>query len=145
MAMMQAAVPVGPGVPRTLAEARAARVSALRYELRVTIPAMVTEPVTATEAIRFSLADTSTSLALDFSEPGDRISSLVVNGRNVPVQSVAGHVLLPATALMQGENEVRLAFTRRGRVAQSQSPSTSTRSSCRHARTWPSRASISRI
>ena len=108
---MQPAVPVGPGVPRTLAEARAARVSALRYELRVTVPAMVTEPVTATEAVRFSLAGASTSLALDFSEPGDRISSLVVNGRNVPVQSVAGHVLLPATALMQGENEVRLAFT----------------------------------
>jgi len=110
MGMMQAPPPVGPGVPRTLAEARAARVSALRYELHVTIPAVVTEPVMATETIRFALADASSSLPLDFSEPGDHISSLRVNGRNVPVQSVDGHVLLPAAALLAGDNEVRLSF-----------------------------------
>ncbi|HUR33465.1 MAG TPA: M1 family aminopeptidase, partial [Vicinamibacterales bacterium] len=108
--MMQAASPVGPGVPRTLAEARATRVSDLRYELRVTVPATVTEPVMVSQAIRFALADSSSSLALDFSGSGDRISALSVNGKAVPVQAVDGHVLVPAAALITGANEVRLAF-----------------------------------
>jgi aminopeptidase N len=106
---MQAST-VAPGVPRTLAESRVARVSDLRYELRATIPALVTEPVVAAEVIRFTLRDSSSALALDFSEPGSRISALSVNGKTVPVQAVNGHVLLPADALATGANEVRLAF-----------------------------------
>ena len=74
--MLQAPPPAAAGVPLTLAQARAARVSALRYELRFVVPAVVTEPVAGTEMIRFELADASAPLALDFSEPADRISAL---------------------------------------------------------------------
>ena len=80
-AMLQAARPPAAGVPLTLAQARAARISALRYQLHVVVPPAMTEPVTATAAIRFDLADASAPLALDFSEPGDRITALEVNGR----------------------------------------------------------------
>ncbi|MEO7274057.1 MAG: M1 family aminopeptidase [Vicinamibacterales bacterium] len=111
LAMMQQQAPSpGPGVPRPLAEARAARVSDLRYELSVTIPATMTEPVMAAEIIRFALSDSSSSLALDFSEPADRISALSLNGKTVAVQAVDGHVILPAGGLVAGANEVRLVF-----------------------------------
>jgi aminopeptidase N len=108
--MLQAAVPARPGVPLTLAQARAARVSALRYDLRFVVPASAAEPLAATETIRFELTDVSASLALDFSEPAGRISSLSINGRTTAVVAGDGHVILPAASLRAGANEVRLAF-----------------------------------
>jgi aminopeptidase N len=112
-AMLQAAssnaVP-GAGVPWTLAQARAARISELQYDLRFVIPSSATEPVAGQGAIRFRLKDVSSPLALDFSEPAARLSSLSVNGRSIEARVVDGHVMLPAASLQSGSNEVRLAF-----------------------------------
>ena len=113
IAMLQAAssngVPAA-GVPLTLAQSRAGRMSDLRYDLHFTIPAAATEPLAGRSTIRFELRDASAPLALDFSEPAQRISSLSVNGRTIEPHVVEGHVVLPAADLRAGSNEVRLAF-----------------------------------
>lgn len=46
-----------PGVPLTLAEDRASRVSNLRYELRFNIPESQTERVSGRVTVRFDLRD----------------------------------------------------------------------------------------
>ena len=113
IAMLQAVpsngVP-GTGVPLTLAQSRAGRMSDLRYDLHFTIPAAATEPLAGRSTIRFQLKEASAPLPLDFSEPAQRITSLSVNGRTVEPHVVEGHVVLPAADLHAGSNEVRLAF-----------------------------------
>ena len=113
IAMLQAAssngVPAA-GVPLTLAQSRAGRMSDLRYDLHFTIPAAATEPLAGRSTIRFELRAASAPLALDFSEPAQRISSLSVNGRAIEPRVAEGHVVLPAADLRAGSNEVRLAF-----------------------------------
>jgi aminopeptidase N len=113
IAMLQAAssngVP-GAGVSLALAQARAGRVSDLRYDLQFTIPAAATEAIEGTSTIRFDLKDASSSLALDFSEPASRISSLSLNGHTLTPEAADGHLLLPAADLHAGANEVRLRF-----------------------------------
>ena len=66
--MTQSAPPPGspgPGVPLALAESRASRVSALRYDLRFTVPSSASEPLAGRAVIRFSLRDADAPLALD--------------------------------------------------------------------------------
>src|SRR6476660_632794 len=113
IAMLQAVpsngVP-GTGVPLTLAQSRADRMSDLRYDLHFTIPAAATEPLAGRSTIRFQLKEASAPLSLDFSEPAQRITSLSVIGVSLKTKVVEGHVMLPAADLRAGSNEVRLAF-----------------------------------
>jgi aminopeptidase N len=98
------------GVPLSLAQSRAARVSGLRYDLEFAIPVSATERLTGHAAIRFQLKDTSSALPIDFSEPANHVSSLSINGRATDVHAIDGHVILPAGSLRTGANEVRIAF-----------------------------------
>src|SRR6476619_4691544 len=113
IAMLQAVpsngVP-GTGVPLTLAQSRADRMSDLRYDLHFTIPAAATEPLAGRSTIRFQLKEASAPLSLDFSEPAQRITSLSVVAVTLKNHVVEGHVMRPAADLRAGSNEVRLAF-----------------------------------
>ncbi|HTW49945.1 MAG TPA: M1 family aminopeptidase [Acidobacteriaceae bacterium] len=96
------------GIPRALAQERAARVSDLHYRLayRLEPHAATTE---ATEEIRFQLRDASTLLLLDFRDGA--IAELRVNGLVLAAEIEHGHLLLPASALRVGENKVDANFT----------------------------------
>jgi aminopeptidase N len=96
----------GPGVPLTLAEERARRISDLRYDLRFSIPPDRSAPVTGAVTITFNLKDASRPLALDFSQParitgGSHGADVVVTGE---------HVIVPAARLREGRNEISLEF-----------------------------------
>ncbi len=96
------------GVPRALAQERAARVSDLHYQLsyRLVPHAPTTD---ATEQIRFELRDAGKPLLLDFRD--GQIADIRLNGADIPAQIVNGHVLLPAQVLQTGENVVDARFT----------------------------------
>src|SRR5215471_19074292 len=99
------------GVSDTLAAARAARISNLRYDLAVTIPAAKTEPVGGRELIRFTLAGTDEPLVLDYAP--DRAGIILrseVNGVETPIRQVNGHIIVPKESLRAGENAVSLEF-----------------------------------
>jgi aminopeptidase N len=99
-----------PGVPLTLATSRASRVSDVRYELRFTIPEARDRTVTGSATIRFTVPDARTPLALDFAGPAEGVGELRVNGRPLAPDVRNEHVLLPASALREGENEVAVTF-----------------------------------
>jgi aminopeptidase N len=102
--------PPAAGVPLTLAEERARRITALRYELDFNVPSAISEPLHGRAAIRFTLADASGPLALDFTEAKDRIAALMVNGRAPAFDAVNGHIVIPASALLRGDNEISVEF-----------------------------------
>jgi aminopeptidase N len=95
------------GIPRSLAQARAANVSDLHYALHFTLlpHAGQTE---ATESLRFLLKQTNAPLLLDFRD--GRVTSLTVNGAPVPPEESNGHLVLAAQHLRIGENALELHF-----------------------------------
>jgi aminopeptidase N len=96
------------GIPRALAQERAARVSDLHYELSYQLEAHA--PTTAaTEKVRFQLTDASTPLLLDFRDGS--VFELRLNGTSLPVEMQHGHLVLPVASLHAGENIVEAKFT----------------------------------
>ena len=103
--------PTGPGVPQTLAEERARRISALRYDLAFTVPESASEPLTGRAIVRFDLSDAtgrwrSTSASRRITSPGSRPPA-----RQRPFAVVNGHIVLPPTALRTGANDLEIEFT----------------------------------
>jgi aminopeptidase N len=96
---------VGAGVPLTLAEERARRVSDLRYDLHFSIPAEMAAPVTGRARITFALSDASRPLALDFTAPG-RVTSSSVKG----LTPVPDHLVIPPSELREGRNDIAIEF-----------------------------------
>ena len=96
------------GIPRALAQERAARVSEVRYTLGyMLIPhAAATQ---ATETIRFRLSDATAPLLLDFRD--GQIAQMMLNGAAVAAAGEHGHVVLPVAALRTGENTIEAQFT----------------------------------
>jgi aminopeptidase N len=95
----------GPGIPLTLADERAKRISDLRYNLHFDIPADQKAPVTGRVVVSFTLRDASKPLALDFSDPG-RVTSSSVKG----LARVPDHLVIPAAALRVGRNQFTIDF-----------------------------------
>jgi aminopeptidase N len=99
------------GISEALAHERAARISNLRYDLAFTIPAEKSKPVAGRALIRFTLADASEPLVLDYAP--DRAGFLrVVEANGVPTQvrQVNGHIIVSKDVLRTGENSVSLDF-----------------------------------
>jgi len=99
-----ASAPVG--IPRELAEQRAAAISNIRYQLSFEIlPHADSGP--GTETLRFRLSKAGT-VFLDFR--GDNARDLVINDRPTPATSENGHIVLPSGTLRAGENRLSLKF-----------------------------------
>src|SRR5262245_19488191 len=71
--------PPGPGIPLTLAEDRARRVSNLRYDLQLAVPQSESDRLRGTIVVLFALSDASKPLALDFA-PADSVTATRVAG-----------------------------------------------------------------
>ena len=100
------------GIPRALAQSRAARVSGLHYQLSYTLiphaPATV-----ASETLRFTLTDPgppspNPSSSISATAP---VSSLTLNGAAIPTTIDHGHLVLPAGHLHAGPNTLEAHFT----------------------------------
>ncbi|HJR57912.1 MAG TPA: M1 family aminopeptidase [Vicinamibacterales bacterium] len=100
----------GPGVPLTLAEERAGRISDLRYDLHFDIPSVQTEAVRGRATIRFQLKDGARPLALDFAAPAGSLGGVTSGGRAVAATWTNEHVIIPAADLRPGTNEITLEF-----------------------------------
>jgi len=100
-----AAAPVG--IPRQLAQERAAEISDLRYRLDYKLEPHA-DTASGREELRFQLK-TAAPLLLDFRE--GTASNLNINGTAVPVIAENGHLSLPAEALRSGGNQLTLDFT----------------------------------
>ncbi len=96
------------GIPRALAQSRAARLSDLHYQLSYDL--VPHAPTTdATETLRFTLTDAAQPLLLDFRD--GQVSSLTLNGAPIPTNLSHGHLILPAADLRIGPNTIDAKFT----------------------------------
>jgi aminopeptidase N len=99
-----------PGVSRSLADSRAARVSDLRYVVHLTIPDHAHAPVLAALTLTFILTDTTDPLLLDFApDAAGRLDACTINGVDLHPSIESEHVVLPASLLVEGRNIVTLA------------------------------------
>jgi aminopeptidase N len=100
-----------PGVSDALAASRVHRLSDVRYKLSLRVPSSRQEPLTGTETISFTLADTAAPLVIDFApDKAGRLNSVRIGGKDVAVQQTNGHIVVPASALQTGTNEIELTF-----------------------------------
>src|SRR5258708_5876051 len=103
------AVPSAPvGIPREFAVERAAKVSDLHYDLAYTLVPHAAMTA-ATEHLRFHLKSNASPLLLDFRD--GHVDSLSINGQAAPVNESNGHIILSASALRLGANDVEVDFT----------------------------------
>ena len=99
-----------PGVSRELARQRAATVSGLHYELDFVIPEQPDADIDGRVVVAFDLLDDTTALALDFTGGADRIRGVSSNGEPAAWRAEREHIVIPATALTRGRNEVEIEF-----------------------------------
>jgi aminopeptidase N len=99
-----------PGVALGLAEQRAAAITDLRYDVALTIPPRVAEPVTGTLTARFTLRDARMPLVFDFRAPPDHVLEVQVDGRSVEYTVPPDHVVIPARVLSLGAHAVTIRF-----------------------------------
>jgi aminopeptidase N len=104
-------LPVETGVSQTLAEARKQLLSHVAYALDLTISGQKAKPIAGKEVITFRLRDNRQPLQLDFKAPADYLHGVAVNGRPVAIDYRNEHLVLPASALRVGQNEVKIDFT----------------------------------
>jgi aminopeptidase N len=100
---------LAPGVPHVLATQRAATIRDVRYTLTLNLTHADSAPGAVT--VRFS-QQRAQDVILDFR--GTAVSGLRANGVELPVTASTwnrAHILVPASAVRAGENEVQVLFT----------------------------------
>ena len=104
--------PPTPGVALDLARARAAAITELRYDLRLTIPEARAEPVTGTVTITFVSDAPGGPLVLDFRAPAGHVKAVTVNGAPARFTTPPDHIVIPAGAITPGTPQrVSVEFT----------------------------------
>ncbi len=99
------------GVSLELARERQRTLADVRYALHLEIPGGRTEPVTGHVVVAVRRAPNAGPLVLDFAGDLSRAPRVIANGRAVDATVASGHVVVPAAALVEGANEVRVEFT----------------------------------
>ena len=107
MAGARAPDPVmGPGVSRELATERAANISAVRYNMRLSVASA--DVGRGSIAIRFTVKKAA-DVIVDFRGP--RLANIVVNSRTANTTFNGMHLRIPAEAIRAGENVVTADFS----------------------------------
>ena len=103
------AAPV-PGIAATLADERASRISDLRYEVTLRVPAKREDPISAHLRATFALADTDWAITFDFAQPVEKLLAMHANRNIIEPKIEAEHIVIPSSALLEGENVVEFEF-----------------------------------
>ncbi|MDT8339891.1 MAG: M1 family aminopeptidase [Longimicrobiales bacterium] len=103
--------PVEAGIPWTLAQHRARTLSEVAYHTALEIPAEREAPIRGRSRVTFTWSDPERrDVVLDFKDPAERVDTVRVNGTAAAWRAEADHVVLPASVLRPGPNEVELAY-----------------------------------
>jgi aminopeptidase N len=102
-------VAIEPGVSLALASSRSAAISNIQYKLHFTIPTEQTAPIQSTENIDFKL-NKLIHLQVDFKQNVDHIKRVSVNGKTIPIDFKAEHILVKQEHLKVGDNHIEIGF-----------------------------------
>jgi aminopeptidase N len=97
------------GISQDLAAARKRSINAVAYDLALSIPEKLQDPVRGHETMRLRLAERA-PVVLDFTQPAGSVTSLKANGHEIPVRWEHGHLVIPAELLGRGEHTIEIAF-----------------------------------
>lgn len=106
----QAVQPPASGVALELAQQRAAALDDVRYDLQLSVPLSVDEPVTGQVLIQFNLINSTQPLILDFRAPADHVFDVRLNGEAVQYRVTPDHIVIPAAVLSIGAQTVDVSF-----------------------------------
>jgi aminopeptidase N len=99
------------GVAWDLAEHRARTLSDVSYDIDLTIPESQDDGINGRTIITFDLDDPDGHpVVVDFTEPGERVRSVRLNGTEVPWEPVNDHVVVPGDELTRGSNQLELTY-----------------------------------
>jgi aminopeptidase N len=101
---------VSPGVSRELATYRAQALSDVSYEVTFVVPDDVSERVSGTVLVRFSLSHTKGPLILDFTAPPGSVLRVTSGDRDVPYTFAGAHIVIPRSAVHRGEQAIQVEF-----------------------------------
>ena len=103
--------PTDLGIAWDLAEHRARTLSDVTYEIELDVPVAMSEPIEGRTAIRFLRDDPDDfPVVVDFTNPGERVRAVRVNGTDSAWEPVNDHVVVPADALVDGANLIELDY-----------------------------------
>lgn len=100
---------VEPGVSLTLANSRSAAISNIQYRLHFTVPEVQTAAILASESIDFK-ANNVIELQIDFKQNVDHLKQVSVNGKTIPIDFRAEHILVRPEYLKKGYNHIEIKF-----------------------------------
>lgn len=98
------------GVSYEMAKARAARVSALHYDLHLSLQPHATA-MPGTETVRFTLSDVTAQDDLPIDFRAGQLLSASLNGHAIAATLLNGHLVLPGAQLRAGDNTLETSFT----------------------------------
>ena len=98
------------GISLELAQLRKKEIKDLKYSLSFSIPEQKQEAIEGEACIRFNL-QRAQEIILDFRESADKIKGVQVNGKVTEYTFCNEHIILPQTAIIEGDNEVYIRFT----------------------------------
>lgn len=97
------------GVSLALANTRSGAINNIEYKLHFNIPAEQTAPIISTESIDFKL-NKLIDLQIDFKQNIDHIKQVSVNGKSIPIDFRAEHILIKRGYLKIGNNHIETEF-----------------------------------
>ncbi|TCD27015.1 aminopeptidase [Pedobacter psychrodurus] len=100
---------VEPGVSLALASSRSETISNIQYKLHFTVPVEQTASIQSTESIDFKL-NKLIYLRVDFKQNADHIKRVSVNGKIIPIDFKAEHILVKQAYLKVGNNHIEIEF-----------------------------------
>ncbi|UXP31356.1 M1 family aminopeptidase [Reichenbachiella agarivorans] len=101
-------VQVEEGVSKILADGRSQQLQSISYDLSFDIPKISTDSITGKLKLAFKTNQSDSDVVLDFESPS--IQRLIANGDElVPIQE-KGHLILPASYIKKGYNELEIDF-----------------------------------
>lgn len=98
------------GVSKELAEFRSSIINEIQYQLKFDIPELKTQEIKANELLSFYLFRDGFPLQLDFKAQENQIQKIEVNGKSVAIHYQKEHIIIPASALIKGKNQIQIAF-----------------------------------
>jgi len=101
----------GPGISRTLAEARKASLRDVRLDLHLALPRGKSEAIQGRASLSFIWSGGAQPLVVDFAPGRGAVQSVTLDGQPVAWEARDGHLVLAPGSLKAGSRRVEIAFT----------------------------------
>ncbi|MGL4853393.1 MAG: hypothetical protein ACRC3Z_12250 [Phocaeicola sp.] len=102
-------IPIEKGVSHELALFRKKHFENVNYQLHFSIPKELDKPVTGKVVITLQLKERE-QIIVDFRGEASQITTLLLNGKEVPYEVVNEHILVQATEADKGTNSLAIDF-----------------------------------